>query len=140
MVESYFENELEKFKLQPSALGETPKSGKKEQEKTVHEIIEVIAPILIKTVCAAMHLQIAHLDKEVQSLKTGLAARDERSEAVRDEGFRARTRLKDYNRQCKDNQIHVTAKRAILAYRTRQLKRQKHIADCWAYAGRVVSC
>ena len=231
MVESCFATEFDKFKLQRSALSETPKSGKKkEQEKTVLEIIEVIAPILIKTVCAAMRLQVAHLDKEVQSLKTGLAARDEqidglvkkvatleaeadrreqysrrpnlrfqgiteedgentdavvigtiqqklglthigadhlershrlgpkkdeqgrprkramivrfRSEAVRDEVFRARTRLKEYNRQFKDNQIHVnedlTAKRAMLAYRTRQLKRQKQIADCWTYAGRVL--
>ena len=65
-----------------------------------------------------------------------------RSEAVRDEVFRARTRLKEYNRQFQDNQIHVnedlTAKRAMLAYRTRQLKRQKQIADCWTYAGRVL--
>ena len=57
-----------------------------------------------------------------------------RSEAVRDEVFRACTRLKDYNRQNKDDQIHVnedlTAKRAMLAYRTRHLKRQKQVADC----------
>ena len=65
-----------------------------------------------------------------------------RSEAVRDEVFRACTRLKDYNHQCQDNQIHVnedlTAKRAMLTYRTRQLKREKHIVDCWTYAGRVL--
>ena len=43
-----------------------------------------------------------------------------RSEAVREEVFPARTCLKDYNRQCQDNQIYVnedlTAKRAMLAY------------------------
>ena len=67
-----------------------------------------------------------------------------RSEAVRDEVFRARarTRLKDHNRQNNDDLVHVNedpmAKRAMLAYRMRQLKRQKQVADCWTYAGRVL--
>ena len=51
-----------------------------------------------------------------------------RSEAVRDD------------RQNNDDQIHViedmTARQAMLAYRTRQLKWQKQVADCWTYAGR----
>ena len=41
------------------------------------EIIEVIAPILIKTVCAALHLQVAHLNIEMQTIKTCLAAKEE---------------------------------------------------------------
>ena len=32
----------------------------------------------------------------------------------------------------------LTAKRAMFAFKTRQLKREKKIADCWTHAGRVL--
>ena len=65
-----------------------------------------------------------------------------RSEAIRDEVFRARVNLKEHNRTPKDGQVFLnedlTAKRAMFAFKTRQLKREKKIADCWTRAGRVL--
>jgi hypothetical protein len=68
-----------------------------------------------------------------------------RSEAIRDEvfrHFRARVNLKEHNRTPKDGQVFLnedlTAKRAMFAFKTRQLKREKKIADCWTHAGRVL--
>ena len=109
-------------------------------------VIGTIQQKLGLTHIGADHLERSHRlgpkkDEQGRPRKRAMIVRF-RSEAVRDEVFRARTRLKEYNRQFKDNQIHVnedlTAKRAMLAYRTRQLKRQKQIADCWTYACRVL--
>jgi len=65
-----------------------------------------------------------------------------RSEAVRDEVYRGRVNLKNHNRTHPDSQVFLnedlTATRANLAFKTRQLKRQKKIADCWTHAGRVL--
>ena len=65
-----------------------------------------------------------------------------RSEANRDEVFRARVNLKEHNRTHKDGQVFLnedlTAKRAMFAFKRRQLKKEKKIADCWTHAGRVL--
>ena len=68
-----------------------------------------------------------------------------RSEAIRDEvfrHFRARVNLKEHNRTHKDGQVFLnedlTVKPAMFAFKTRQLKREKEIADCWTHAGRVL--
>ena len=65
-----------------------------------------------------------------------------RSEAARDEVFRGRENLKQYNRTHTDSQVFLnedlTATRANFVFKTRQLKRQKKIADCWTHAGRVL--
>ena len=74
VVEVCFATDREKFRVQRSAHRDTLKSGKR----------QVISPILIKTVCACMHLQVAcmhlqvtHIDKDMQILKTCLAAKEE---------------------------------------------------------------
>lgn len=65
-----------------------------------------------------------------------------KSESTRDEVFRARTQLKEHNKQKSENPIFInedlTAKRAALAFQTRTLKRKKLISDCWTFAGRVL--
>ncbi|KAK2169704.1 hypothetical protein NP493_1177g00020 [Ridgeia piscesae] len=65
-----------------------------------------------------------------------------RSEAIRDEVFRAHINLKEHNRTHKDSQVFLNedlmAKRAMFTFKTRQLKREKKIADCWTHAGRVL--
>ena len=64
------------------------------------------------------------------------------TEKRRDDVYRARTRLKGYNHEHKDQQIYVnedlTSRRSKLAYETRQLKSSKKITDCWTYNGKVL--
>ena len=63
-------------------------------------------------------------------------------ERVRDEVYRARTRLKQHNTHHKDAMIFInddlTARRAKLAFDTRMLKREKKISDCWTSYGNVM--
>ena len=65
------------------------------------------------------------------------------SERLRDDVFRARTRLKTYNRERKDQQ-HIfinddlTPRRAKLSFDARALKRSKKISDCWTAYGKVM--
>ena len=64
-----------------------------------------------------------------------------RSERVRDTVFRARTVLKNHNKQHSDAQVYLnedlTARRASMAFETRKLKQQKKILDCWTATGKV---
>ena len=64
-----------------------------------------------------------------------------RSERVRDTVFRARTVLKNHNKQHSDAQIYLNedlpARRASMAFETRKLKQQKKILDCWTATGKV---
>ena len=68
---------------------------------------------------ARSHIQGPMQDEQGCSLKRAVTVRF-RSEAVRDDVFRACTRLKDYTRQNKDDQAHLnedlTVKRAMLAH------------------------
>ena len=63
-------------------------------------------------------------------------------ERVRDEVYRARTKLKDHNDQHRDSNIFInddlTIRRAKLAYETRLMKREKTISDCWTAYGKVM--
>ena len=64
------------------------------------------------------------------------------SERLRDEVFRARTKLKNYNAEHIEMKIFInddlTSRRAKLAYDTRQLKKTKKISDCWTAYGKVL--
>ena len=64
------------------------------------------------------------------------------TERLRDEVFRARTNLKDHNKEHRDNQIYLnddlTARRAKLSFDARQLKKGKKIADTWTSYGKVM--
>ena len=98
-----------------------------------------------------MQLTVAHLershrlgpkkDENGRPRKRAIIVRF-RSEATRDEVFKARAQLKRHNSIDKDKAIFInedlTTKRASLAYKTRLLKREKTIADCWTYSGRVL--
>ena len=63
-------------------------------------------------------------------------------EKIRDDVYRACTRLKVHNQEHKDQQIFVnedlTSRRSKLAYETRQMKSSKKITDCWTYNGKVM--
>ena len=63
-------------------------------------------------------------------------------EKIRDDVYRARTRLKVHNHEHKERQIFVnedlTSRRSKLAYETRQMKSSKKITDCWTYNGKVL--
>ena len=65
-----------------------------------------------------------------------------RSEAVRDDVYRSRTKLKNHNQHHRDEQVYInedlTSKRAALAYKARSLKKENKINDCWTYTGRVL--
>ena len=62
-------------------------------------------------------------------------------ENVRDRVYKARfnlkTRNKDGYRRVFVNE-HLTAYRGALAYRTRTLKKQGRIMDCWTVAGKII--
>ena len=64
------------------------------------------------------------------------------SERLRDEVYRARSRLKAHNTERRDQQLYInddlTARRAKLAYDTRQLKKAKKLTDCWIAYGKVM--
>ena len=64
-----------------------------------------------------------------------------RSEAVRDDVYRSRTKLKNHNQHHRDEQVYInedlTSKRASLAYKARSLKNENKINDCWTYTGKV---
>ena len=64
------------------------------------------------------------------------------SERLRDEVFRARTKLKTHNTQRKDEHIFInddlTPRRAKLSLEARALKRAKKITDCWTAYGKVM--
>ena len=57
------------------------------------------------------------------------------SERVRDNVYRARTRLKGHAIYINED---LTARRAKLAYDARQLKKTKKIVDCWTTYGKVM--
>ena len=65
-----------------------------------------------------------------------------RSEAVRDDVYRSRTKLKNHNQHHRDEQVYInedlTSKRASLAYKARSLKKENKINDCWTYTGKVL--
>ena len=66
-----------------------------------------------------------------------------RSERLHDEVFRARTKLKTYNRERQDQQQifindDLTPRRAKMSFDTRALKRSKKISDCWTAYGKVM--
>ena len=65
-----------------------------------------------------------------------------RSERLRDYVFRSRSNLKEYNQGHPDAMVFMnedlTANRVSLAFKTRLLKRQQKINDCWTTAGKVV--
>ena len=64
------------------------------------------------------------------------------TERLRDDVFKARTKLKLYNNNHRDSPIYInddlTARRAKLLFDTRILKREKRIQDCWTAFGKVV--
>ena len=65
------------------------------------------------------------------------------SERLRDDVFRARTKLKTYNGERQDRapifiNDDLTPRRAKLAFDARALKRSKKIADCWTAYGKVM--
>ena len=65
------------------------------------------------------------------------------SERMRDSVYRARGSLKGYN-DGKEQHTRIfinedlTARRATIAFKTRQLKKQRKIQDCWTYSGRIL--
>ena len=65
-----------------------------------------------------------------------------RSEAVRDDVYRSRTKLMNHSQHHRDEQVYInediTSKRASLAYKDRSLKKENKINDCWTYTGRVL--
>ena len=65
------------------------------------------------------------------------------SERVRDSVYRARTSLKGHNdgKRQQDRLFineDLTAKRATIAFKARDLKKQKKILDCWTHSGRIL--
>ena len=65
------------------------------------------------------------------------------SERLRDDVFRARTKIKTYNRERRDQQQifindDLTPRRAKLSFDARALKRSKKISDCWTAYGKVM--
>ena len=64
------------------------------------------------------------------------------SDRVRDRVFRARTALKGHNAERRDAPIYInedlTARRSRLAFDTRQLKRERKVADCWTFNGKLM--
>ena len=66
-----------------------------------------------------------------------------RSERGRDIVYKARGQLKEYNHRSDPvKRIFVnedlTARRANIAFETRKLKKEKKIADCWTFNGRIL--
>ena len=65
-----------------------------------------------------------------------------RSERVRDEVFRARTKLKSHNAERRTDKIFInddlTPRRAKLSFDARASKRANKITDCWTAYGRVM--
>ena len=64
-----------------------------------------------------------------------------RTERLRDSVYRARTRLKEHNKNHRDAVFineDLTQRRAAMAYQTRKLKAAQKISDCWTYNGIVV--
>ena len=65
-----------------------------------------------------------------------------RSERVRDEVFRARTKLKSHNAERHTDKIFInddlTPRRAKLSFDARASKRANKITDCWTAYGRVM--
>ena len=65
-----------------------------------------------------------------------------RSERIRDKVFRSRTKLKVHNHEHPRLQVFInedlTARRASLAYTTRQLKKAGKLNDCWTSDGKIV--
>ena len=65
------------------------------------------------------------------------------SERMRDSVYRARGSLKGYN-DGKEQHTRIfinedlTARRATIAFKTRELKKQRKIQDCWTYSGRIL--
>ena len=63
------------------------------------------------------------------------------TDAVRDDVYRSRTKLKNHNQHHRDEQVYInedlTSKRASLAYKARSLKKENKINDCWTYTGKV---
>ena len=66
-----------------------------------------------------------------------------RSERSRDTVYKARGQLKEFNHRSDPvKRIFVnedlTARRANIAFETRKLKKEKKIADCWTFNGRII--
>ena len=65
-----------------------------------------------------------------------------RSERLRDEVYRVRTKLKVHNQEQRDAPLYInddlTARRAKLAFDCRLLKKERKIADCWTAYGKVL--
>ena len=65
------------------------------------------------------------------------------SEQMRDSVYRARGSLKGYN-DGKEQHTRIfinedlTARRATIAFKTREQKKQRKIQDCWTYSGRIL--
>ena len=59
-----------------------------------------------------------------------------------DKVFRSRTKLKVHNHEHPGSQVFInedlTARRASLAYTTRQLKKAGKLNDCWTSDGKIV--
>ena len=81
------------------------------------------------------------LDKDGRPRTRAIIVRFQ-SERLRDEVFRARTKLKTYNRERQQQHIFInddlTPRRAKLSFDARALKRSKKIADCWTAYGKVM--
>ena len=64
------------------------------------------------------------------------------SDRVRDRVFRARTALEGHNAERRDAPIYInedlTARRWRLAFDARQLKRERKVADCWTFNGKLM--
>ena len=113
----------------------------KEGEDTNAIVIAVVQKKLGLSQIGADQLERSHINgpKQVEKgapRKRAVIVRF-RSEAVRDD-----VNLKEHNRTHQDGQVFLnedlTAKRAMFAFKTRQLKREKKIADCWTHSGRVI--
>ena len=80
-------------------------------------------------------------DKEGRPRKRPIIVRF-RAERLRDSVFRARSKLKEHNQGHPDARIFMnedlTAHGASLAFKTRLLKRQQKINDCWTTGDKVV--
>ena len=88
------------------------------------------------------HRLVRRADKDGRPRTRAIIVRFQ-SERLRDDVFRARTKLKTYNGERQDRapifiNDDLTPRRAKLAFDARALKRSKKIADCWTAYGKVM--
>ena len=106
----------------------------------INETMNMTPPIVINDIERSHYLGPA-TDNDGKPRKRAIIVRF-KSERIRDQVFRARTTLKTHNNDHREGRIFInedlTARRASLAYVTRQLKKSGKINDSWTHDGKIL--